>query len=183
MTARARVWPAPALSAEQAEQAAPFDGARPLNPDGASVVAFRNGPGDNSYMPGVDEWADPLVYKITRDGVELGDALRVVNPGPTPPEGHGGWDIPAAEYPPIVNSATRIQALFVSDWNASTAAKGLSGSFTGEHVTIRRIRPGSDRGYMPSQMLPANQARALPGPWDAALVIGGETSDTVLGGV
>lgn len=179
--ARARVWPAPAVSATQAMQAGPEVSDAPVEGWGASVVDYRDGPGDHSYVPGVDVWVDADMSPITHAGLELGDALRVINPARTPPEGHGGFDIPAAEYGPIINASTRRLAFYISDWIASTAGKGCSGSFDGGHVVIQRIRPGSDQGYQPSQMFSPNQERALPGPWDAALTIGGATLDSVGG--
>jgi hypothetical protein len=148
---------------------------------GSSAVRYRGGPGDTSvargaaviagFTPGVDEWHDPIIRPVPRGGVELGDQLRVLNPAKTPPEGHGGWDIPS--HGSFIDMGTQTQALFASDWDRSTAGRGLSGSFTGAHVTIRRVRPGSDQGYAPSQMTSPNQDRALPTAWDANIIIGG----------
>lgn len=153
----------------------------PITGEGSSVVRHKGGPGDYSdapgaaviagFMPGVDEWHDPIIRPVPHGGVELGDQLRVVNPAKTPPEGHGGWDIPS--HGSFIDVSTQTQALFSSDWVRSTAAKGLSGSFTGAHVTIRRIRPGSDQGYQAQQMTFPNQDRALPTAWDANIIIGG----------
>jgi hypothetical protein len=65
-------------------------------------------------------------------------------------------------------------ALFWSDWNASTAMQaGGRGSFTGEHVVIARIPPGSVQGYQPTYMVQYNTDRAAPSPWDSLLSIGG----------
>lgn len=173
----------PATTAAALEQAAPANARGPAQPNGSSVVRHKGGPGDVSFMPGVDEWVDPDNYAVPHSGVELGDALRILNPAKTPPEGHGGWDIPAGEYGPIINASTRHLAYFISDWNASTAGKGLSGSFDGGHVVIRRVAPGSQVGYQPSQFLNRNQDRQLPGPWDANLIVGAGSLDSLFGPV
>lgn len=172
----------PATTAERLEQAAPNQPNAPAQPLGSSTVRYRGGPGDVSFMPGVDDWVDPDMYDVTHNGAELGDALRIINPAKTPPEGHGGWDIPASEYGPFINASTRTLAYYISDWNSSTAGKGCAGSFDGGHVVIRRVAPGSNQGYQPSQFFSPNQDRALPGPWDANLVIGGGSMDALFGG-
>lgn len=182
MAPRSRVWPVPATTAGVALQADHDRPNQPIEGVGGSVVAFRNGPGDNAPNALTDLWADPIMYDVPHQGLELGDALRMVNPARTPPEGHGGFDIPASDYGPFINASTRTLTEYISDWNASTAAKGCSGSFDGAHVVIQRIRPGSDRGYMPTQMFPPNQERALPGPWDANITVGGGSLDTLAGG-
>lgn len=153
------------------EQAAPDNPNGPvMGPHEHDVTALRTGPGDVSIIS--DQWMNPDIYVVPRQGVMNGEQLFKEIPDP-PNEGHGEYGF--AQDAPVIDHSTRRQALFWSDWIASTArnAQG-AGSFTGEHVVIVRITPGSAQGYMPSDpgMLQYNTARAQPSPWDALLTIG-----------
>lgn len=162
-------------SAETWEQAAPTNqygpnlGAR----EGAVTLAAGEGPG---VIPGVrDEWLGITIYDVGHNGVEDGRQLFSLNPAATPPEGHQGYDFPDKDL--IENRSTRHQAIFWSDWVGSTAANGMgAGSFTGQHVVIARIPPGSIQGYMPSDpgIVQANNDRNSPPPWDSGLVVGAQ---------
>jgi hypothetical protein len=159
----------PDATASQLEMAAPdFDGPN-LHVGGSSVAMYRTGPGDFGYA---DEWLGINIGDAPHDGVENGRGLFAGIPGP-PPETHKGYDFPDEDA--IIDRSTTRQALFWSDWNASTALQaGGRGSFTGEHVVIARIPPGSTQGYMPSDpgIVQANNARNTPGPWDANITVG-----------
>ena len=159
-----------AMTAEQWETARPTFDKGPKVDDGNEVTFYRTGPGDQPYPN--DEWYGAYQRDVGREGVLNGRSLFVEIPGP-PPESHAGYDIPFGDR--IEDVSTVGNALFWSDWAGSTALQaGGRGSFTGEHVTIVRIPPGSVQGYMPSDpgMLQANTDRNLPGPWDQNMVIG-----------
>jgi hypothetical protein len=155
--------------------AAEWERAAPTYPDGPhvgignEVTQARTGPGDFGFA---DEWLGINIGDVPHDGVENGRGLFALIPGP-PPEGHSGYDFPDTDK--IIDRSTTRQALFWSDWNASTALQaGGRGSFTGEHVVIARIPPGSTQGYMPSDpgMEQPNNARNAPGPWDENITVG-----------
>jgi hypothetical protein len=158
------------MTAEAWETAAPtVDGPQHLGRGGA-VTNYRTGPGDVAFPR--DEWMGIDLRDVPHQGVENGRQLFTEIPGP-PPEGHGGYDLPDLDM--IIDRSTQHQALFWSDWAGSTALQaGGRGSFTGEHVTIVRIPPGSAQGYMPTDpgMQQANNARNLPMPWDAEIILG-----------
>lgn len=160
----------PDATAQIWETAAPDVGDGPLlKIGGGSVALYRTGPGDIPHPR--DEWMGVDVYDLGHQGVEDGRDLFVQIPGP-PPEGHKGYDFPDTDQ--IQDRSTRTQALFWSDWYASTAANaGGGGSFRGEHVVIARIPPGSTQGYQPTDMTQLNVDRNRPTPWDTALTIGG----------
>lgn len=161
---------APPLTAEEAEQAAPnVDRPRTLG-QGASVVMYRGGPGDQPSAPAVDDWLE--IYRdVPHGGVQDGKSYFAQRP-PVPPEGHGGYDV-QGDYGQFIDRATQTQFLAWSDWAGSTALQaGGRGSFTGEHVIIQRVTPGSYRGYMPAEMVGPNVDRNAPPPWDAAITVG-----------
>lgn len=160
----------PAGTAEQAEQAAPDNPNGPNYGRGSSNVEYRGGAGDQPTAPLVDDWL--LIFRDVphdgaMDGIQLFEQRPVV-----PPEGHGGFDFPG-ELGTFIDRSTQTQYMGWSDWNASTGLQaGGRGSFTGEHIVIARIAPGSNQGYMPADMLAPNQDRNMPAPWDAAITIG-----------
>src|SRR5262245_45153692 len=140
---------------------------RPLLPSGGAVTMYRTGPGDVNGA--VDQWMGEDIFVVPREGVMNGEQLFIEIPNP-PYEGHGENDF--ANDGPKIDHSTRNLALFWSDWNASTALQaGGRGSFTGEHVVIRRAVPGSTQGYMPTQMEQLNTVREQPGPWDQQLLV------------
>lgn len=160
-------------SGEMWEQAAPERDAKPIIHHSRTVTRTRTGPGDeqNPAHPN-DEWMGIDLRNLGHEGIENGRGLFVEIPGP-PPEGHGGYDLPDRNA--VIDRSTQHQALFWSDWAGSTALQaGGRGSFTGQHVVIVRVPPGSVQGYMPTDpgMVQANNARALPSPWDAEIVLG-----------
>jgi hypothetical protein len=163
-------------TAQEWEQAAPTAPDVPkIGPGGGPVTRYRTGPGD---IPNPrDEWMGEDLYVVGRQGVMNGEQLFVQIPDP-PPEGHGGFD--PFNDGPFIDHSSRNQALFWSDWQASTVlgASG-AGSFRGEHVVIVRIPPGSIQGYQPTDMVQANNDRALPGPWDTALTLGAAAAGTI----
>lgn len=139
----------------------------PTLPHGGSVAMYRTGPGDVNGS--ADQWMGEDIFVVPREGVMDGEQLFVQIPDP-PNEGHGEYGF--AQDGPFIDHSTRNLALFWSDWNASTAlTAGGRGAFTGEHIVIRRVVPGSTQGYMPSQMEQLNTAREQPGPWDAQLLV------------
>lgn len=153
------------------ELAAPTNPSGPQVPRGNEVTMNRTGPGDVNVE--VDQWSNVDIFPWPHGGIQNGRENFVNIPGP-PPEGHGGYDFDGQST--IDRSSSR-QALFWSDWYASTAANaGGGGSFRGEHVTIARIPPGSIQGYQPTDpgMVQANNDRALPSPWDAGIVLGAQ---------
>lgn len=155
----------PDATAEQWEQAAPTDDNSPmLHIGGGSVVMQRTGPGDIPVPR--DEWMDPDIFVVGRQGVMNGAQLFARTPQP-PPEGHGGFD--PFNDPPKIDHSTRTLALFWSDWNATVQQQQMRG----EHVVIMRVPPGSTQGYMPSDpgMEQPNNVRQMPAPWDASLTI------------
>jgi hypothetical protein len=159
-----------ATTAEQWESAAPTYDKGPTIEDGNEVTFYRTGPGDVPYPH--DEWMGVNLRDLPHEGVENGRGLFTEIPGP-PPEGHGGYDLNDRDL--IIDRSTQHQALFWSDWAESTALQaGGRGSFTGEHVVIVRIPPGSIQGYMPSDpgMAQANNYRNLPPPWDGEIILG-----------
>jgi hypothetical protein len=140
---------------------------------GGSVVMYRTGPGDVPYPR--DEWMGISVRDVPRPEMQTGRENFVEIPGP-PPEGHQGYDFPDEDL--IINRSRQNQALFWSDFYGSTAAQaGGGGSFRGAHVTITRIPPGSQVGYMPTDpgMVQFNMNRGMPGPWDSNLILGTAT--------
>lgn len=163
----------PDATAQQWEAAAPTVAGLPmLDIGGGSVAYYRSGPGDVQYPR--DEWFGVNQRNVPHEGVENGRTLFVEIPGP-PPEGHGGYDIPYEDHWNDQATAPGA-AMFWSDWAGSTALQaGGRGSFTGEHVVIVRVPPGSVQGYMPSDpgMEQLNTDRNQPGPWDQNRVIGG----------
>lgn len=165
-------------TAEQWETAAPDADALPMVGLGGSVVEYRGGAGDQPGAAAVDDWLlrfRDVPHAGAVDGIQLFERRPVV-----PPEGHGGFDIVGDEGV-FIDRATQTQYFGWSDWAASTAAQaGGRGSFTGEHVIIARIAPGSARGYQPAEMLSPNQDRNMPAPWDAAITIG-QAAATVAG--
>lgn len=154
----------PDASAAQWEQAAPTNDHLPtMHVGGGSVTLSRTGPGD---IPNPrDEWLDPDIFVVPRQGVMNGRQLFVEVPGP-PPEGHGGYD--PFNDPPKIDHSTRTLAIFWSDWNATVQQQQMRG----EHVVIQRVPPGSIQGYMPTGMEQDNNQRTMPAPWDSALTIG-----------
>jgi hypothetical protein len=159
-----------AMTAQEWETAAPTNDKGPQIGDGNEVTITRGGPGDVMYPR--DEWMGVDLRDVGHQGVENGRGLFVEIPGP-PPEGHGGYDIAPTDA--FIDHSSLNTALFWSDWAGSTALQaGGRGSFTGQHVVIVRIPPGSIQGYMPSDpgMVQSNTERNLPGPWDENLVIG-----------
>jgi hypothetical protein len=161
------------MTAPEWNLAAPNYDKGPAVDDGNEVTFNRSGPGDVPYPR--DEWLGAYQRDVPHYGVENGRQLFTEIPGP-PPEGHGGYDIPYNDL--ITDQSTIGTALFWSDWAGSTALQaGGRGSFTGEHVIIVRIPPGSIQGYQPSDpgMVQANNDRNLPGPWDQQIVLGGGT--------
>jgi hypothetical protein len=160
----------PDATGAQWEQAAPgYDGPL-LHVGGGSVAMYRSGPGDVPYPR--DEWMGISIRDLGHNGVQDGRDNFIEIPGP-PPEGHQGYDFPDEDL--IINKSRQNQALFWSDWYGSTAATGGGGgAFRGAHVTIQRIPPGSQIGYMPTDpgMVQFNENRGMPGPWDANLVLG-----------
>lgn len=159
-----------AMTAQEWETAAPTNDKGPSIGDGNEVTMYRTGPGD--VLNPRDEWMGIDLRDLGHDGVENGRGLFYEIPGP-PPEGHGGYDIPDRDL--VIDRSTQHQALFWSDWAGSTALQaGGRGSFTGQHVVIVRIPPGSIQGYMPTDpgMVQANNARNLPTPWDSEIVLG-----------
>ncbi len=162
---------APPLTASEAEQASPEVSLPRTLGQGASVVADGAGPGSQPGAQCVDEWL-MLFRDSPHEGVLDGKQLNATR-SPAPPEGHGGYDI-QGDYGIAIDRSTQRQYFGWSDWAASTGLQaGGRGSFTGEHVIIQRIVPGSARGYMPAEMTSPNQARNLPDPWDADIVLGG----------
>lgn len=162
-------------SAATWEQAAPTNPNGPnLGPrEGSVTMSVDDGPGIVPTAHPRDEWLGITIYDVGHNGVEDGRQLFALNAAVEPPEGHQGFDFPDTDQ--IQNRSTRHQAIFWSDWWGSTAANGMgAGSFTGQHVVIVRIPPGSQQGYMPTDpgMVQANNARNSPGPWDAGLVVG-----------
>jgi hypothetical protein len=158
-----------AMTAEQWEQARPGLGDGPKVDDGNEVTMYRTGPGDQGFA---DQWLGINIGNAPHEGVENGRGLFTLIPGP-PPETHKGYDFPDDNA--IIDRSTTRQALFWSDWASSTALQaGGRGSFTGEHVVIARVPPGSTQGYMPTDpgMMQANNDRNSPEPWDAAIVLG-----------
>lgn len=153
----------PDATAQQWEQAAPTNPGGPLlHIGGGSVAMNGGGPGET---PGVDEWMNPDIFVVPRQGVETGRQLFVGIPGP-PPEGHGGYDADLNVGPVVDHSTTRL-ALFWSNWQATAPDQQMRG----DHVVIVRVPPGSTQGYMPTDMAQPNNARSMPAPWDAALTI------------
>jgi len=147
-------------------------GATPLPQiaDTASQARYRTGPGDYDY---VDQWMGEDIWVVPRQGVENGLGLFTFNQWQPPNEGHGEYGF--AQDGPWIDHSTRNLALFWSDWNAATSLNGGGrGSFTGEHIAIYRIPPGSTQGYMPTYMEQYNTARDMPGPWDQQLLVGRE---------
>lgn len=157
----------PHMTGQQWEQAAPTNDAGPLVPAGNRVTTYRTGPGDVNGA--ADQWMGEDIFVVPRVGVMDGEQLFVQIPDP-PNEGHGEYGF--AQDGPTIDHSTRLLALFWSDWIASTAGKGLGGSFTGEHIVINRLPPGSVQGYMPVETAQPNNARDMPGPWDAQLLVG-----------
>lgn len=142
----------------------------PLLPHGGSVVMVRTGPGDINGA--ADQWMGEDIFVVPREGVMNGEQLFAEIPDP-PNEGHGEYGF--AQDGPWIDHSTRNLALFWSNWNASTALQaGGRGSFTGEHIVIRRVVPGSTQGYMPTQMEQLNTARQQPAPWDQELMLARE---------
>lgn len=147
---------------------APVDG--PQSPHGGSVAMYRTGPGDYGT---VDQWMGEDIYIVPRDGVMNGEQLFNENVAQPPNEGHGEYDF--AQDGPKIDHSTRLQALFWSDWNASTSLiSGGRGAFTGQHVVIARAVPGSTQGYMPTETAQRNNTRDMPGPWDEQLAVARE---------
>lgn len=166
--ATAREWesavggPAPSVQGPKTEG--------PMLGHGGSVVMYRTGPGDTNGQ--VDEWMGEDIYIVPRQGVMNGEQLFQEIPVP-PNEGHGEYGF--AQDGPVIDHSTRHQALFWSDWNASTALQaGGRGSFIGPHVVIARVPPGSTQGYMPTETAQPNNVRSMPGPWDDQLAVGRE---------
>ena len=161
-------------SAETWEQATPtFDGPSLGAREGAVTMNGTDGPG--VVATARDEWLGITIYDVGHNGVEDGRQLFALNAAVEPPEGHQGFDFPDTDQ--IQNRSTRHQAIFWSDWWGSTAANGMgAGSFTGQHVVIARIPPGSQQGYQPTDpgMVQANNARNSPPPWDSNLVVGSQ---------
>ena len=138
--------------------------------DTDSVARYRTGPGDSGSS---DQWMGEDIWIVPREGVENGQQLFDRNQWQPPNEGHGEYNF--AQAGPWIDHSTRNLALFWSDWNASTSLNaGGRGSFTGEHIAIFRIPPGSTQGYMPTYMVQYNTQRDMPGPWDAQLALGPE---------
>ena len=160
-------------SAETWEQAAPTNPNGPNlgSREGYVVMAEGEGPG---VIPGVrDEWMGITIFDVGHNGVEDGRQLFALNAAVEPPEGHKGFDFPDEDQ--IQDRSTRHAAFFWADWVGSTAANGMgAGSFTGQHVVIARIPPGSQQGYQPSDpgIVQPNNARNSPPPWDSNLVVG-----------
>lgn len=141
----------------------------PQLPHGGSVTMVRTGPGDQNGS--ADQWMGEDIFVVGRQGVMNGEQLFDRNVWQPPNEGHGEYEF--AQDGPFIDHSTRNLALFWSDWNASTALQaGGRGSFTGEHIVIERVVPGSTQGYMPTQMEQLNTARSQPGPWDDQLLAG-----------
>lgn len=143
----------------------------PKLPRGGSVVLQRTGPGDYGDS---DQWMGEDIFVVPRQGVMNGRQLFDQNQWQPPNEGHGEGHF--AQDGPFIDHSTRTLALFWSNWNASTTlGQGGRGSFTGEHVVIRRAVPGSTQGYQPTGGLgQRNNLRNMPGPWDAQLNAGRE---------
>lgn len=161
---------APAKPLQAAERDAPGQQYGSPSPVGSSELAYPDVPGNLPVAALVDEWIGISLRNLPHQGVESGRQLFVGIPGP-PPEGHGGYDV--NEPRSVINQATQHQAIFWSDWYASTAANaGGGGSFRGEHVVILRVPPGSTQGYMPTGMEQANNARNAPQPWDQNIILG-----------
>jgi hypothetical protein len=159
----------PPMTGLKWELAAPDMPKGPQVGQGNEVTMIRSGPGDSGYS---DEWLNPDIFDVPHNGQINGRAFFDTIP-PPPPEGHKGYDFPDTDD--IGDRSHRNLAIFWSDWYGSTTAgSGLCGSFRGEHVVIGRIPPGSTQGYMPSDpgMEQSNNDRSLPGPWDAAIVLG-----------
>lgn len=164
-----------AETASDWEQAAPPADALPmLGYGGGPVTRSRTGPGDVPQSR--DEWMGIDIYDIGHNGVENGEQLFIGIPDP-PPEGHKGYDFPDTDQ--IQDRSTSRQALFWSDWQASVPAH----AFTGEHVVISRIPPGSTQGYQPTDMTQLNVDRNAPStPWDAPMTIGANMLAATSGG-
>jgi hypothetical protein len=161
-------------SAQTWEQAAPdYDGPNLGAREGAVTWNGTDGPG---ILPSArDEWMGISIFDVGHNGVEDGRQNFALNPAVEPPEGHQGFDFPDEDQ--IQNRSTRHIAIFWSDFWGSTAANGMgAGSFTGQHVVISRIPPGSRQGYMPSDpgIEQYNTVRNNPGPWDAGLTVGSQ---------
>jgi len=156
-----------AMDAPRWELAAPDYNTGPLVPRGNEVTMVRTGPGDTN--PIVDQYAPTDLYVVGRQGVMDGEELFIQIPDP-PNEGHGEYNF--AQDGPKIDHSTRLSALFWSDWNASTALQaGGRGSFSGEHVVIGRVPPGSTQGYMPTQYEQLNTQRQAPPAWDTNLAL------------
>jgi hypothetical protein len=141
----------------------------PRNPHGGSVAMYRTGPGD--YEAGGDEWMGEDIFVVGREGVMTGEMLFDRNVPQPPNEGHGEYSF--AQDGPFIDHSTRNLALFISPWDRSTALQaGGRGSFTGEHIVIQRVVPGSTQGYMPTGTEQLNTVRDQPGPWDQQLLVG-----------
>jgi len=156
------------MTAPRWELAAPTYNVGPSVPRGNEVTMQRTGPGDTNPM--ADEYLGIDIYVVGRSGVMHGRELFDTSVWQPPPEGHGGFD--PMNDPPVIDHSIRQQALFWSDWAGSTALQaGGRGSFTGEHVVIGRIPPGSTQGYMPTQYEQLNTQRAAPSAWDTLLTL------------
>lgn len=157
------------MDAPKWELAAPDYPTGPPVPRGNEVTYRRTGPGDT--FPMSDQYLGTDLYVVGRQGVMNGEQLFVQIPDP-PNEGHGEYSF--AQDGPKIDHSTRLQALFWSDWAGSTALQaGGRGSFTGEHVVIARVPPGSTQGYQPTQMEQLNTQRNAPPAWDTTATLGG----------
>jgi hypothetical protein len=143
----------------------------PTLPSGGAVTYYRTGPGDTGDA---DQWMGEDFFVVPRQGVQRGRELFDLNQWQPPNEGHGEYEF--AQDGPWLDHSMRNLALFWSDWAASTALQaGGRGSFTGPHVVIARVPPGSTQGYMPTGAPQLNNERSMPGPWDAQLAAGRES--------
>ena len=159
------------MDAPRWELAAPDYNVGPQVPRGNEVTMNRTGPGDT--FPMSDQYAPTDLYVVSRQGVMRGEELFRMIPGP-PPEGHGEFSF--AQDGPKIDHSTRMSSLFWSDWYGSTTrGASAAGSFTGEHVVIGRVPPGSTQGYMPTDpgMEHLNTDRNAPPAWDTTLTLVG----------